>query len=288
MTETCDALDLSPRRLNELVQTAKDANYQISTPEDGKIVLSLFAPAVDRLAVHRISIEPIADHIVFGVISDPHCASKLHRNECLQDYVDLAMNDYGVTRIFCSGDIMAGINMFPGQAQELECWGMENQVELAIKQLPAREGLTWDIIGGNHDESLLKAAGANSIQSLSRQRPDVMEHGFYSALIDLAIPKATQPIKIELFHPAQAGAYALSYHVQKAIEQIPSGMKPQLLFCGHEHTSLQMPELPRHRGVPMWDVRGPVSIPQAQAPESGYRRLDSGPRGNQEPVSLGL
>jgi len=246
VTETCDALDLSPKKLHEVVQAAKDANYQIGTPTDDTITLSLVAPAVDRLAVHRVAIEPVKGHLIFGIASDLHCASKLHRGACLSDFVDVAMNEYGVRRIFSPGDVMAGINMFPGQAGELECWGMENQVDSAVKQIPVRDGLTWDIIGGNHDESLLKAAGANSIQCLARKRPDIVEHGFYSALIDLVAPGTKHPVKMELFHPAQAGAYALSYHVQKAIEQIPSGMKPQLLFVGHEHTTLQIPD---YRGI---------------------------------------
>jgi len=246
VTEACDAMDMSPKRLCELVQAARDANYQFSTPTDDTITLSMSAPAVDRLAVHRMVIEPVSGHIVFGVTSDLHCASKLHRGECLNDFVDLAMSEYKVSRIFCAGDIMAGINMFPGQNNEIECWGMENQAELAAKQIPKRDGLEWDIIGGNHDESLLKAAGADAIKRVASLRPDVHEHGFYSALIDLAIPGADRPVKIELFHPAQAGAYALSYHVQKAIEQIPSGMKPQVLFVGHEHTTFQIPD---YRGI---------------------------------------
>ena len=156
--EICDALDLCPRRLRALVVSAREQNYQISAPSDDTLSLSLSAPPVDRLAVHRIAIEPIRDHVVFGVASDIHCASKLHRSECLVDFVDLAMSEYGVRKIFVPGDVTAGINMYHGQSGELEQWGMENQTDLAAKQIPMREGLEWEIIGGNHDESLIKAA----------------------------------------------------------------------------------------------------------------------------------
>ena len=33
-----------------------------------------------------------------------------------------------------------------------------------------------------------------------------------------------------------------SYHIQKEIEQMPAGMKPQILFMGHTHQSVLMPD----------------------------------------------
>lgn len=246
VSEACDALDMSPRRLRELVLRAKEQNYAVDMPSDNTLTLSLGAPAVDRLAVHRLPLEPVAGHVRIGVASDLHFASKMHRGECLADFVDLAMADFGVRTIMVPGDILAGINMYQGQLNELECWGFEAQLALADKGLPQRDGLTWHVIGGNHDESLMKAGGANVVKALAKMRPDVEEHGFYSALIDLAIPKSKQPIKIELFHPDQAGAYAITYHMQKAIEQIPGGMKPQVLLVGHEHQADNMPD---YRGV---------------------------------------
>ena len=244
--QVMDALDLSPHHMQELLDRAVAENYQLRAPSPSTLSISFAAPQVDRLAVHRLDVEPVSGHIKLGVISDIHIASKLHRQECLQDFVDLAMNDYGIRRIFVPGDIMAGINMYAGQNNEIECWGMEQQVQMAVDLIPRRKGLVYDIIGGNHDESLLKAAGANAIQALTRKRTDITEHGFYSALIDLVVPGAKAPLKIELFHPDKAGAYAQTYHVQKAIEQIPAGMKPHILLVGHEHQANFMPD---YRGV---------------------------------------
>lgn len=44
--------------------------------------------------------------------------------------------------------------------------------------------------------------------------------------------------KIRLLHADGGMAYAVSYKAQKLVEQIPSGRKPQILFCGHWHTSM--------------------------------------------------
>jgi hypothetical protein len=244
--EACDALDVSPKRLKELAESARGQGFTIECPTDDRIGISLHAPSVDRLSVRRLNIEPISGHIRFGVIADTHFASKMHRGECLADFAEIATGEYGVRRIEVAGDIFAGINMYAGQLNEIDCWGLDAQVAIGIKGLPKHDGLTWDIIGGNHDESLLKAAGADPLKVLASSRSDIAYHGFYSALIDLVVPGAKETVKIELFHPAQAGAYAITYHTQKAIEQIPGGMKPQLLFIGHEHQANLMPD---YRGV---------------------------------------
>ena len=246
VAEVCDALDISPKRLREMVDLARAMDFQLDMPTDDHIALSSKTASVDRLAVHNISIEPVAGHVYFAVASDLHFASKMHRGECLSDFVDIAMEDFKVSRIFVPGDVFAGINMYPGQLNEIECWGHEHQLECAVKNLPKRDGLVWDIIGGNHDESLMKAAAADIIKSLARVRPDVKQYGFYQGLIDIWAPGGKYPLKVELFHPDKAGAYAITYHVQKAIEQMPPGMKPHIILVGHEHQANHMPD---YRGV---------------------------------------
>lgn len=244
--ELCNDLDLSPQKLDKLVELARRTHVNIEMPTDDHISLNVKAPPIDRLAVHRLPIEPIKGHVKFAVASDIHFASKLHRGECLNDFIDTAMNDFGIKEILCPGDIFAGINMYRGQLNEVTGWGLKHQLEAGIKGLPRRKGLTYHMIGGNHDESLMHAAGANIVKALAQERDDVKEYGFYSALIDLAVPDVKKPIKIELHHPDKAGAYALTYHLQKEIEAIPPGMKPQLIFCGHTH---QVAQLPEYRGV---------------------------------------
>lgn len=246
VSDLCDALDVSPKRLNHLVSLAKAMDYQIEMPSDDRIALNVKAPPIDRLSVRRLPIEPVKGEIVFAVASDIHFASKLHRGECLKDFIDTAMEDFGVKLVLMPGDIVAGINMYRGQLNEITGWGAEHQVAAAVDGLPRRTGLSYKMIGGNHDESLMHAAGANVVKAIAKARPDVEQYGFYSAMVDLVVPGAKKPIKIELHHPDKAGAYALSYHMQKEIEQIPPGMKPQMIFMGHTH---QVNFLPDYRGI---------------------------------------
>lgn len=244
--EVCDDLDLSPKRLNKVVAAARAMSVSIEMPTNDRITLNVKAPPIDRLTVHRLPIEPVKGEISFAVASDLHFASKLHRGECLNDFVDTAMNDFGVKLILAPGDIFAGMNMYHGQLNEVTGWGVTHQLEAGVKGLPRRKDLSYKMIGGNHDESFMKSAGTNIIAALAQKRADVESYGFYSAMVDLVVPGAKKPIKIELHHPDKAGAYALSYHMQKEVEQIPPGMKPQMIFMGHTH---QVSHLPDYRGI---------------------------------------
>lgn len=245
--DVCDRLDISPKRLEELVEAAHRAGYtEIEAPTRDSLALNVKAPPIDRLTVHRLPIEPVKDDLVFAVASDIHFASKLHRRECLTDFLNIAYHDYGVRHVMNPGDIVAGMNMYRGQQNEVTSLAMEQQVGEAVEGLPRLKGLTYHMIGGNHDESFMKSAGANVTKTIAAQRPDVKDYGFYSALVDLVAPGAKHGIKIELHHPDKAGAYAITYHIQKEIEQIPAGMKPHILLCGHTHQSAYLPD---YRGV---------------------------------------
>jgi hypothetical protein len=242
VADLCNSLDIAPQRLNKLVSCARAMDYRVEMPTNDRVTLNVKAPPIDRLAVHRLPIEPIKGHLRFAVASDLHFASKLHRRECLEDFLQLAYYDHGIRTVLVPGDIFAGQNMYRGQLNEVVCWAMEGQLAEAVDGLPRFKGLTYHAIGGNHDESFMKATGGDVIAALGKARDDVKTYGFYSALLDLAAPGAKRAVKVEMHHPDKAGAYALSYHLQKEIEQIPPGMKPQLLFMGHTHTSVMVPD----------------------------------------------
>lgn len=247
VSELCDRLDLPPTRLENLIRTARDMGYQISTPTNTHICLDMKPSNVDRLAVYKLPIEPVRGELVFAVASDIHFASKMHRRECLEDFVDIAYEEFGVRRILVPGDVVAGINMYREQLSEITQPTFEGQVDEAVDGLPRKKGLEWEMIGGNHDASFVKAAGADIIKVIASRRADVHDHGRYSALLDLEPPGGVKrPLKVEIYHPDKAGAYALTYHMQKEIERIPGGMKPHMLFCGHRHEAVFLPD---YRGV---------------------------------------
>ncbi len=244
--ELCNELNIAPKHLEQLVRTARSLEYRIEMPTNDRIALNVKAPPIDRLQVHRLPIEPIKGHIKFAVASDIHFASKLHRNECLKDFIDYAYEELGIRTVMDPGDIFAGMNMYHGQLNEVVGWGISNQLEEGIRGLPRKNGLTYHMIGGNHDESFMKASGSDIIKQFSKARSDIKAYGFYSALLDLYAPGAKKSIKLEMHHPDKAGAYALTYHLQRELDAMPPGLKPQIILMGHTH---QCVLLPNYRNV---------------------------------------
>ena len=83
-----------------------------------------------------------------------------------------------------------------------------------------------------HDLSWWKRSGVDIGVLISAKRKDMVYLGQYSGEVVLS------GIRIRLIHPDGGGAYAISYKMQKLIEQIPSGRKPHIFIAGHYHTAL--------------------------------------------------
>jgi len=232
--EVCNFLDLSPLRTRELVECAVKQGYKLKPVNDGKD-LSIDYHVPRRSEITRLPISPIKSKVVFAAMGDPHFGSIHHDQAALEDFIQFAYKERNVRDVTISGDLLAGINMYRGQNNELVKWGEKSQVQMALDQLPSHQGLKFHCIGGNHDESYLKASGSDPLEAVAAKRNDFNYLGFYSALVDI------NKIRLELGHPEGAGGYAISYHLQKEIESIPGGMKPNIALYGHTHQSLLLP-----------------------------------------------
>jgi len=112
--------------------------------------------------------------------------------------------------------------------------------------LPRLDGLAYYAIGGNHDYSFLKSVGYNIVAAFAVAREDVTYLGF-----DVADVPITDQVDVLLYHPSGGVPYALSYRLQKGMEQIAfeelstvakSGENPKmrLVMAGHLHVSMTM------------------------------------------------
>lgn len=166
-----------------------------------------------------------------GVVSDTHlCSTNEKLNELHTIYA--IFNKIGIKTVFHSGDLLCGWKVYNGQENEVKVFGADNQIKYVVDNYPKIDGITTYFISGNHDLAWLKLAGIDVCKTISSQRPDMVYLGQYQGDFIL------NGIKIRLFHGEGGGSYALSYKSQKVAEQIPSGQKPQVLLCGHWHTSL--------------------------------------------------
>jgi len=171
------------------------------------------------------------DRFSFAVVSDTHFCSTEAKEEELKIFYE-EVKKRKITTVLNAGDLIAGMFMYTGQEFEIHTFGAKNQAEYLIKNYPRVKGVTTYFINGNHDLSFYKKAGIDVGELISEKRDDMIYLGQYQGDVELS------GVKIRLLHPDSGNAYAISYKIQKIVEQIPSSRKPHILICGHYHTAL--------------------------------------------------
>lgn len=170
-----------------------------------------------------------AKTIKFGIMGDTQFGSKYAQITYLHQYYDLCELE-GITDVYHTGDVTDGLKMRTGHEYELYEISADEMRDDVIKNYPKRDGITTHFITGNHDASIYKHVGYDIGQAIATFRPDMNYLGRDCAVINLT-PNCT----LELRHPWDGTAYALSYKMQKMIEAMESDSKPSILAVGHYH-----------------------------------------------------
>lgn len=167
--------------------------------------------------------------IKFAIIGDTQIGSKYTQLSYLHGFYDLCEKE-GIKDVYHTGDMVDGLKMRVGHEYELYEVSADDMRDDVIKNYPMRKGITTHFISGNHDASIYKQVGYDICQAIANARPDMNYLGRDCALINLT-PNCT----LELRHPWDGTAYALSYKIQKMIEAMESDSKPNILAVGHYH-----------------------------------------------------
>lgn len=167
--------------------------------------------------------------IKFAIMGDTQLGSKYTQLTYLHDFYDLCAQE-GIKDIYHTGDITDGLKMRVGHEYELYKVSADDMRDDVINNYPKRDGITTHFISGNHDASIYKQVGYDICQAIANARPDMNYLGRDCAIIHLT-PNCT----LELRHPWDGTAYALSYKIQKMIEAMESDSKPNILAVGHYH-----------------------------------------------------
>lgn len=152
------------------------------------------------------------------------------------------------------GDVFDGVNMYRGHLDELFLYSAEQQREYCVEHYPtSSRGTKTYLIGGQHDYCYMKQNGYNIIEHLCEKRSDLIYRGFYSAEFEV------KGLRIGLEHPGGGINYALSYAIQKFMEDLggyiltrirnkPDELSqlPVAVFFGHYH---KMMHLPSYMGI---------------------------------------
>lgn len=185
-----------------------------------------------------------SSEIVFGIVSDPHFGSKSCQITALNEFAQI-MKHKGVHHVFVPGDLVAGFDVYPGQIHDVYAMDADGQADSALVNLPT--GFDWYVLGGNHDYSFIKRGGGyNIISTIASKRADIHYIGFDKATIPIL-----KNVDLMCVHPSGGVPYAVSYRLQKNIEQITISElqnvvrgvkdKPSIRFVllGHLHIQMQ-------------------------------------------------
>lgn len=179
------------------------------------------------------------EHHLVAFLSDTHLGSKLCRYHAI-DTAYKIIDQEGVKTVYHCGDVVDGIGMYRGHHFELLKHSYQDQKWDVVDNYPKVEGVTTYMISGNHDASFLRAIGADILEAVAKERKDLIYLGQVEAEIEIA-----QGVRLRLWHPGGAPNYAKSYRLQRAIDSMEGGTKPNILAVGHYHYDFYM----SHRNI---------------------------------------
>jgi hypothetical protein len=151
--------------------------------------------------------------LTLAVASDLHCGSRAQQISNLMRFERYAV-ERGAQAILHTGDLFAGLNVYKGQINDLTVASADGQRRIAEKMLAQFDGVKRLVLGGNHDFSFMKATGHDAVKALCKSRPDMVYLGY-----DVADVALTDRCSVRLWHPSGGVPYAVSYRLQKGMEQ---------------------------------------------------------------------
>lgn len=192
-------------------------------PENKRVVIQNMEPE------HHTGRWDGGSTLKFAIMGDTQFGSKYAQITYLHEFYDLCVKE-GITSVYHTGDITDGLKMRAGHEYELYLTSADEMRDDVAANYPKRDGVTTYFITGNHDASIYKHIGYDIGQAIANLRDDLVYLGRDCAVIDL-----TPKCKLELRHPWDGTAYAISYKMQKMIEAMEADSKPNILAVGHYH-----------------------------------------------------
>ncbi|MCK9601841.1 MAG: metallophosphoesterase family protein [Sphaerochaeta sp.] len=216
-------------------------------------VISDLSDALDLMArrqrPYEVPVRGKDNMIRFGLIGDTHFGSLYQRADALAAYYDACERE-GVTDVLHAGDVLAGWRVYKGQEFELHPNGRSwpEQRDMFASLAPLKKGITTHFITGNHDASYKKLIGLVAGPDLEAARSDWKFVGQDVGDVTLKARNGLS-FHVRLVHPGGGTSYAVSYRMQKMIESISGGRKPDMLASGHYHKAETLPSYRNVFGV---------------------------------------
>lgn len=177
-----------------------------------------------------------AETITKGIVSDTHLGNKCQQRSALHHFYRL-LEERQVEETIHGGDMLDGL--YRDRAEhiyETFLHGADEQIAYAVEVYPGftlKNGKPHKtrFIDGNHDFTHTRNSGIRTGRIIAAARPDMEYLGYGKARIMF-----TPNCPVDIVHPLDGKAYALSYRLQKNIDAMQGGTKPKIMFCGHYHS----------------------------------------------------
>lgn len=256
----CDKFDLPPKRVRAIITEMQDLGYNILDAKAGAVLPTKSFP---QIKLPNISIADMVgrDKLYILLISDTHVGGNKSQPTNFNKVINYAVEKYGIEHAFFHGDWSCGIYGYKGHeidqvpaarptSRAFAHLAVGRQVWMADKVFPRISGLTYYMLGGNHDWWHVVSAGVDGLRKLTDLRDDMTYLGYDMAKIPL-----TDKTYMRMWHPTGGVAYAKSYRVQKAIESeglealkeaIRKEESPHVsvITAGHLHQAAWVPSHP--------------------------------------------
>jgi len=179
------------------------------------------------------------DRAKFLAFGDCHMGHKEYRPDVMEKMTVDAERSGCDFAVNC-GDTLEGMSGREGHIYELEKIGATEQIKYFFEQFKKfKAGFNIYSIEASQSHSGWYGskgnAGLDIGKTLSEKSKNYKFIGYDEQ--DMILENG---LKIRLRHPGGGTAYAISYHMQKYIESISGGQKPNLLFQGHYHKAEYM------------------------------------------------
>lgn len=226
------AYQMNPEQL-KYSNMLKDSGLTI---EELKMVhKNLQAVNPQQYATKRIKFS--GDKVKFGLFSDAHIGHKDYR----PDVLSLAIEDFrkqDVDFIINDGDTLEGMSGREGHVYELSHIGYSNQMNYFSEQFQPFVDYgfkVYSIEAQNSHSGWYNSKANQGVDIGAELAKNCKAYDFigYDEQ-DLVLDNG---LKIRLRHPGGGTAYAISYKMQKYVESIGGGDKPNILTQGHFHKS---------------------------------------------------
>lgn len=241
-------LDVKEDTVRRQVAEAKKRNvYTDANPEKSKIIEKLlenYTPKELQIIANgkkevlekskKLDINFEGKRVKIGVMTDTHIGHrKFYPQRIYKAFEEFKKE--GVDFICHCGDVTEGMSHRPGHIYELTHLGYDNQKQFATEIFSQWTDTPIYAIDGNHDRWYIKSNGALIVKDIARSLNNFHFLGHDEGDIQL-----NDNVSIRLWHGEDGNSYALSYRVQKILESLQGGEKPNIMFCGHTHKYVKL------------------------------------------------